>query len=514
MVEEKVSLMSELYQNSIKNIKEGEITKGKIVSWGPKEVLIDIGYKSEGTIPTAQFSREELQPGAEVDVYIESIENDAGMIVLSREKAYKLQGWNKIGLNFREGDLVEGSIRRKIKGGYLVDVAGIEGFLPLSLSSFRNMSDAEIMNKPFKFKLVKLNQMRHSIIVSRKEAVYKEREESREKLWTALKIGEVMSGVVKGITDFGAFIDLGGVDGLLHITDMSWSKIAHPSEVVAVGDKIEVMILNLDRKEGKVSLGLKQKQADPWSQVETKYAIGSRVKGKVVNILAYGVFVELEKGIEGLIHISEISWAKRVANLQGIFAVGDVIEVQILSLDREARRISLSVKQLEANPWLDAESKFTAGSRVQGKVRGFTDYGAFVELDNNLEGMIHVSDMSWTKRVNHPQDVLKKGQKIEVMVLAVDGTNRRISLGLRQTEASPWPEIARKYPIDTILEAEVVQQSPFGIFAKIDESLEGLIYSSEIDKETAEKLKPSDKIKVKVIKVDVEQGKIGLSARV
>ena len=514
MVEEKVSLMSELYQNSIKNIKEGEITKGKIVSLGPKEVLIDIGYKSEGTIPTAQFSREELKPGTEVDVYIESIENDAGMVVLSREKAYKLQGWNKIGLNFREGDLVEGSIRRKIKGGYLVDVAGIEGFLPLSLSSFRNMSDAEIMNKPFKFKLVKLNQMRHSIIVSRKEAVYKEREEGREKLWTALKIGEVMSGVVKGITDFGAFIDLGGVDGLLHITDMSWSKIAHPSEVVAVGDKIEVMILNLDRKEGKVSLGLKQKQSDPWSQVETKYAIGSRVKGKVVNILAYGVFVELEKGIEGLIHISEISWAKRVANLQGIFAVGDVIEVQILSLDREARRISLSVKQLEANPWLDAESKFTAGSRVQGKVRGFTDYGAFVELDNNLEGMIHVSDMSWTKRVNHPQDVLKKGQKIEVMVLAVDGTNRRISLGLRQTEANPWPEIAKKYPIDSVLEAEVVQQSPFGIFAKIDESLEGLIYSSEIDKETAEKLKPSDKIKVKVIKVDVEQGKIGLSARV
>lgn len=514
MVEEKVSLMSELYQNSIKNIKEGEITKGRIVSLGPKEVLIDIGYKSEGTIPTAQFSREELKPGVEVDVYIESIENDAGMIVLSREKAYKLQGWNKIGLNFREGDLVEGSIRRKIKGGYLVDVAGIEGFLPLSLSSFRNMSDAEIMNKPFKFKLVKLNQMRHSIIVSRKEAVYKEREESREKLWIALKIGEVMSGVVKGITDFGAFIDLGGVDGLLHITDMSWSKIAHPSEVVAVGDKIEVMILNLDRKEGKVSLGLKQKQVDPWSQVETKYAIGSRVKGKVVNILAYGVFVELEKGIEGLIHISEISWAKRVANLQGIFAVGDVIEVQILSLDREARRISLSVKQLEANPWLDAESKFTAGSRVQGKVRGFTDYGAFVELDNNLEGMIHVSDMSWTKRVNHPQDVLKKGQKIEVMVLAVDGANRRISLGLRQTEANPWPEIAKKYPIDTNLEAEVVQQSPFGIFAKIDESLEGLIYSSEIDKETAEKLKTSDKIKVKVIKVDVEQGKIGLSARI
>src|SRR3989338_8307369 len=369
MVEEKVSLMSELYQNSIKNIKEGEITKGRIVSLGPKEVLIDIGYKSEGTIPTAQFSRDELKTGTEVDVYIESIENDAGMIVLSREKAYKLQGWNKIGNNFREGDLVEGSIRRKIKGGYLVDVSGIEGFLPLSLSSFRNMSDAEIMNKPFKFKLVKLNQMRHSIIVSRKEAVYKEREENREKLWTALKIGEIMQGVVKGITDFGAFIDLGGVDGLLHITDMSWSKISHPSEMVALGSKIEVMILNLDKESEKISLGLKQRFPDPWQDVEKKYTVGSKMKGKVVNILPYGVFVELEKGIEGLIHVSEISWTKRISNPGEMFAVGDILETQVLSVDKESRRISLSLKQLEQNPWLEAESKYPVGTKVSGKVR-------------------------------------------------------------------------------------------------------------------------------------------------
>lgn len=514
MVEEKMSLMDKLYESSLKEIKDGQIVTGKIVSVSPKEVLVDIGYKSEGIISAQEFSNAELEVGREIEVYVDSIESDAGTVVLSREKAIKLQGWHRIDKNFRDGDLIEGTVRRKIKGGYLVDVCGIEGFLPLSLSSFRNMADADILNRQFKFKMVKLNNLRHSMIVSRKEAVSKERAEGRDKLWETLKIGEARSGIVKSITDFGAFIDLGGIDGLLHITDMSWSKVAHPSEVVAVGDKIEVMILNLDRKESKVSLGLKQRLPDPWSDVENKYPIGSKIKGKVVNILPYGLFVELEKGIEGLIHISEISWAKRVTNLQGVFAVGDMLEVQVLSVDKEAHRISLSVKQLENNPWLDVEAKFPPGSQVSGKVRGFTEYGAFIELDNSIEGMIHVSDMSWTKRVNHPQDVLKKGQRVDVTVLSVDGTNRRISLGLKQLTENPWQEIAQKYPLETVLEAEVIQVAPFGVFARIDESLEGLIYSSEIDKDVLDKLKPSDKIKVKVIKVDVEQAKIGLSAKV
>lgn len=514
MVEEKTSLMDKLYESSLKEIRDGQIVAGRIVSVSPKEVLVDIGYKSEGVISAQEFSNAELVVGREIEVYVDAIENDAGTVVLSREKAIKLQGWHRIDKNFRDGDLIEGTVRRKIKGGYLVDVCGIEGFLPLSLSSFRNMADADILNRQFKFKMVKLNNLRHSMIVSRKEAVSKERAEGRDKLWETIKIGEIRSGIVKSITDFGAFIDLGGIDGLLHITDMSWSKVAHPSEVVAVGDKIEVMILNLDRKESKVSLGLKQRLPDPWNDVENKYPIGSKVKGKVVNILPYGLFVELEKGIEGLIHISEISWAKRVTNLQGVFAVGDMLEVQVLSVDKEAHRISLSVKQLETNPWLEAEAKYPVGSRVAGKVRGFTEYGAFIELDNNIEGMIHVSDMSWTKRVNHPQDMLKKGQKVDVMVLSVDGANRRISLGLKQLAENPWPEIAQKYPLETVLEAAVIQVAPFGVFAQIDECLEGLIYSSEIDKDVLEKLKPSDKIKVKVIKVDVEQAKIGLSAKV
>lgn len=514
MVEEKTSQLDKLYESSFKEIKDGQIVKGKILAISPKEVLVDISYKSEGVIAAAEFSKEELEVGREIEVYVDAVENDSGMVVLSKEKAAKLQGWDRIDRNFREGDLIEGVVRRKIKGGYLVDVCGIEGFLPVSLSSFRNMPDQEILNKQFKFKAVKLNNQRHSIIVSRKEALTKEKAENREKLWAALKIGEIQGGTVKSITDFGAFIDLGGVDGLLHITDMSWAKISHPSEVVAIGDKIEVMILNLDRKEGKVSLGLKQRLPDPWSDIENKYAVGAKVKGKVVNILPYGVFVELEKGIEGLIHISEISWAKRITNLQGIFAVGDMLEVQVLSLDKEARRISLSIKQLETNPWLEAESKYPVGSRISGKVRGFTEYGAFVELDSNIEGMIHVSDMSWTKRINHPQDILKKGQRIEVVALSVDGANRRISLGLKQLEPNPWPELANKYPLDTMIEAEVVSLAPFGVFVKLEENLEGLIYANEIEKETLEKLKPSDKIKVKVIKVDVEQAKIGLSAKV
>ncbi|MDD5409735.1 MAG: S1 RNA-binding domain-containing protein, partial [Candidatus Omnitrophica bacterium] len=311
----------------------------------------------------------------------------------------------------------------------------------------------------------------------------------------------------------GAFIDLGGVDGLLHITDMSWSKISHPSEIVAIGDKIEVMILNMDQASGKVSLGLKQRLADPWQDIGDKFTVGAKVKGKVVNILPYGVFVELEKGIEGLIHVSEISWTKRVNNPGEMFAVGDMLETQILSVEKESRRISLSLKQLEQNPWTEAESRYPVGSKVSGKVRGFTDYGAFVELDSNLEGMIHVSDLSWTKRIGHPQDVLKKGQKVDVAILSVDASNRRIALGLKQLQDNPWAKIAEKYPLDTVLEAEVSSLTEFGVFAKIDDELEGLIYSSEIEKETVAGLKPGDKIKVKVIKVDVEQAKIGLTAR-
>jgi small subunit ribosomal protein S1 len=508
------SMMEQLYNQSIKILREGQIIKGKIVSLKSKEVLVDVGFKSEGIVPVTEFTKEDLEVGKELDFFIECLENDAGMIGLSREKALRIQGWDKIVQNSKEGTLIEGRPVKKVKGGFLVDVMGVEGFLPASLSAFRNVPDKNIINKAFKFKIIKINNLRHSIILSHREAVQKEKEEAKEKIWQDLKVGGIYSGTVKAITDFGAFVDLGGVDGLLYITDMSWSKISHPSEIVALGDKIDVMILNLDRESGKISLGLKQRLPDPWQDIETKYSVGSKVKGKVVNILPYGVFVELEKGIEGLIHVSEISWTKRISNPGEMFAIGDTVEVQVLSIDKEARKISLSLKQLEQNPWLEAESKYPVSTKVQGKVRGFTAYGVFVELDSNLEGMIHISDISWTKRITHPQDAFKKGQKVEVLVLSVDAANRRIALGLKQLQPNPWPDIAAKYPLDTVLETEVVNMTDFGIFVKIDEDLEGLVYTSEIDKDKMTQLKVGDRLKVKVIKVDVEQAKIGLSAKI
>ncbi|MBI4972845.1 MAG: 30S ribosomal protein S1 [Candidatus Omnitrophica bacterium] len=508
------SEMEQLYNQSIKIIRDGQIISGKIVSVRQNDVLVDVGFKSEGLVPLAEFDKGDLEVGKELDFLVDSVEDDAGLIRLSRQKAMRIHGWDKVVKNSQDGELVEGRPLKKVKGGFLVDVNGIEGFLPASLSAFKGVPDKDILNKNFKFKIVKINNLRRSLILSRREAIQKERQVAKDKLWQELKTGEICSGTVKAITDFGAFVDLGGVDGLLHITDMSWSKISHPSEIVALGDKIDVVILNLDKENNKVSLGLKQRLPDPWQEIGTKYNVGSTVKGKVVNIVPYGVFIELEKGIEGLIHISEMSWTKRITNPGEMFAIGDILETQVLSVDKDSRRISLSLKQLEQNPWLEADLKYTAGSKVQGKVRGFTDYGAFVELDSSLEGMIHVSDMSWTKRINHPQDLLKKGQKLEVVVLSVDAQNRRISLGLKQLQPNPWTEIASKYPLDTVLDSEVVSITDFGVFVKIDQDLEGLVYANEIDKDKLAQLKPGDKMQVKVIKVDVEQAKIGLSAKI
>ncbi len=507
--------LEQLYNASIKIVREGQIVKGRVVLVKQKEVLIDVGFKSEGLVPIGEFSKDELEIGRELDFFVDSIEDDSGAIALSREKSRRIQGWDRVVQYSQDGTLVEGTIGKKVKGGFLVDVLGIEGFLPASLSAFKGVTDKDILNRQFKFKIIKINKMRYSIILSRREAVQKERDELKDKLWQELKPKAIYTGTVKAITDFGAFIDLGGVDGLLHITDMSWSKVSHPSEIVAVGDRIEVMVLNLDREANKISLGLKQRLPDPWQDIETKYIAGTRVKGKIVNILPYGVFVELDKGIEGLVHVSEISWTKKFNNPSEVYAIGDIVEAQVLSVDKEARKIALSLKQLEQNPWTDAEAKFPQGTKVQGKVKGFTKYGVFVELDSSLEGMVHISDMSWTKRIAHPQDVLKKGQKIEAVVLSVDSQNQRIALGLKQLQANPWQDIANKYPLETMIdEVEVVSVTDFGVFVKIEEDLEGLIYSSEIDKEVSSKLNPGDKIKAKVIKIDVDQGKIGLTANI
>lgn len=507
------SVMEQLYNQSIKEITEGGIIKGKIVSLKTKEVLVDVGFKSEGIVAITEFKKDELEIGRELDFFVQSIEDDSGMISLSRDKARCMQGWDTIMQNYASGGLVDGRPINKVKGGFIVDVMGMEGFLPASLSAFKGVADKDILGNTFKFKIIKLNKLRYGIILSRREALQKEKEELKAKLWGEIKIGSVYPGNVKAITDFGAFIDLGGADGLLHITDMSWSKISHPSEIVAVGDRIEVALLGMDKDSGKISLGLKQRFPDPWQEIDGKFSISAKIKGKVVNILPYGVFVELEKGVEGLIHISELSWTKKVNNPSEVFAIGDMVEAQVLTIDKDSRKIALSIKQLESNPWLDAEGKFPVGTKIQGKVKNFAKYGVFVELDSNLEGMIHVSDLSWTKRITNPQDILKKGQKVDVVVLSVDSTNQRIALGLKQLQNNPWPEIASKYPLDTTLETEVVSITDFGVFVKIDDEIEGLVFTNEIDPEQLKKLKPSDKIKVKVIKVDVEQGKIGLSAK-
>ncbi len=514
MSEDKRSAMMELYSVSLRDIKEGEIVKGKIIEVTRQEVVIDVGFKSEGFISLEEFHRpEDLQVGQEIDVLIESIEDDEGGLILSHEKAEKYKGWQKITTEIKEGDYVDGRVVKQVKGGFIVDVYGVDAFLPMSLSSFKGMSPAEIMANKFKFQIAKMNTQRRNIILSRRDLVQKEKENAKAKLWDQIAKGQRMKGAVKGITDFGAFIDLGGVDGLLHITDMSWSRINHPSEIVALGDKIEVLILDFDRENAKVSLGLKQILPNPWDDVEKRYPLGTKVKGKVVNIMPYGVFVEIDRGIEGLLHSSEISWKKKAVNPQEMFSVGDILEIQIISIDKDAKRISLSLRQLEANPWQEAVAKYPVGVRVQGKVKGFTDYGAFVELQDNLEGMIHVSDMSWTKKVNHPQEILKKGQDIEVMVLAVDPESRKITLGLKQTMPNPWSEIAQKYPVGTEVDSQVVANSNFGVFVKLEEDLEALVYSSEIEKSAAVALKPGDKLRVKVIKVDTDQMKIGLSTR-
>jgi len=514
----KISSFEEAYYASIKELKEGEIIKGKIVDVTKKEVVVDIGHKSEGLIALDEFDEpENLKPGEEIEVLLESIEDENGMVVLSKKKAQKIMGWERIINNYNEGDVIKGKAMRKVKGGLMVDI-GVEAFLPASQSTLKGPIDlGTLLKKELDYKIIKINKPRKNIVVSRKEVLSAEQEEQRSKLMEELKKDEIRKGVVKNITDFGAFISLGGIDGLLHITDMSWGRISHPSEVLAVGDEVEVMILDFDRDNSKVSLGLKQKTANPWEDVDSKYPIGSKLKGKVVNLVPYGAFVELEKGVEGLIHISEISWTKRINHPSEVLAIGDTVEAVVLSIDIDNQKISLGLKQLEANPWLEAPVKYPVGSNIKGKIKNLTDYGAFVELDENIDGLIHVSDISWTKKISHPSEVLKKGQKVETVILSVDQENMKIALGLKQMEEDTWPQYVDKYPINTDIEGAITKITNFGIFVEFDKDLEGLIHISELSEEPSanleEMFKVGDKVKAKVVKVDNETRKIGLSMR-
>ncbi|MFA7677079.1 MAG: S1 RNA-binding domain-containing protein [Candidatus Omnitrophota bacterium] len=506
--------LANAYYDSIKELNEGEIVKGKIVSVNPTEVVVDVGYKSEGIILREEFKGVDIDNMKEIDVYVENVEDEDGKIILSFKRARETHGWLTLANSHKEGDLVEGMVVRKVKGGYMVNVFGVEGFLPQSLSSFRNMDDEEVIGKSFMFQIVKLNKMKGSFIISRRDALRAEREVSRKKIWESIEEGKIVQGSVKSITNFGAFIDLGGVDGLLHIADMSWKKITHPSEFVAVGDDIKVMVLGFDREKGKISLGLKQTTPDPWKEIDKKFSPGLALKGRITNIQNYGIFVELEKGIEGLVHISEVSWTRRFINLQEAFALGDAIEVKVINVDPSERKISLSIKQLEKDPWDDIENMVTIDSSIKGKVNGFGDGCAYAELDNGLEGIIYNEDISWTKRISRAQEILKRGHSYEWKILGIDRSNKKVILGLKQLVKDPWPEILEKFPVGTVLEGKVVKVTNFGVFVQISDELEGLVFSGEMSQELVESLKPADALKVQIIKIDPGSAKIGLSANI
>ncbi len=507
--------LARLYDATVKDLEEGQIVKGKIIEIRPAEVVVDIGYKSEGIISIKEFAEpEKLKVGDELEVLLETKENEYGCVVISKQKADKLQGWERIISTYKEGDIIEGKASRKVKGGLMVDI-GMEAFLPASLAGLKTYSKLdEMIGQKCEFKIIKINRVRKNIVLSRKEVIRQRLEESRRKLLSELEKGRLVTGTVKNITDFGAFIDLGGLDGLLHITDMSWGRLSHPSEMLAIGDKVEVVVLDFNKETNRVSLGLKQKTLNPWEEADKKYPVGSKVKGKVVNIMPYGAFIELEKGIEGLVHISELSWSKRYSHPNELLAIGDVIEAVVLDMDKNNQKISLGIKQLEADPWVEAETKYGVNSRVKGKVRNLTDYGAFVELEDGIDGLIHVSEMSWTKKVNHPKEILKKGQKIEAVVLAVDSRSRKLSLGLKQLLPDPWPKIAQTYKAGFQTTGKITKITNFGIFVELEKDLEGLLHISELEARSAAELeskyKVGGKIDVEVIKLDEVQRKIAL----
>lgn len=509
--------MAHIYESSIAHFEEGQIVKGKIVGLTPKEVIVDIGYKSEGIISMNEFrSPKDLKVGEEIDVLLEAKENEDGMVVLSKEKVERARGWDRIVKECVEGDLLTGKILKRVRGGFMVDV-GVEAFLPASQAILRE-TDRFDSSEEIEFKILKINKFRKNVVVSRKGALYRKKEEERKKTLSTLTKGTLVKGVVKNITDFGAFVDIGGgVIGLLHIADMSWGRVSHPSEIVAVGDQVEVMILNFNKDEMKVSLGIRQKTQDPWGNVEEKYPVGSKVTGKVVNLAPYGAFIELEKGIEGLVHISEFSWTKRYNSPSDLMAIGDRVEIVVLDINPGARKISLGVKQLEQDPWQGIEDKYKVGEKVKGKVRHITDYGAFVELIEGIDGLVHVSDLSWTKKIAHPKDVLKKGDKIETVILSVDGVNRRIALGVKQLLSDPWDDIQAKYTPGTPLKGKIVKITNFGMFVEIENELEGLLHISEIalgeGEQLETKFKVDDEINVSILRVDGVQKKIALSAK-
>ncbi len=509
----------QLYEDSLKDLEEGEIVRGRVLKIDDKEVTVDVGFKSEGVIPVEEFpDLEGVKVGDEIEVFLEKTENQDGLVVLSKQRADFVKVWDRVKTAADQGQLVEGKLVRKIKGGVVVDLYGVEAFLPGSQIALRQVQNVDsLIGQGMEFKIIKLNKRRRNIVVSRRAVLEEHRAKQKSEIIQELAKDQIREGVVKNITDFGAFVDLGGIDGLLHITDMSWGRVSHPSELVSIGEKVKVKVLSFDPEKERISLGMKQLTPYPWEDVDKRYAVAQKVKGKVVSITDYGAFVELEKGIEGLIHISEMSWTRHVRHPSKVVAIGDQIEAVILKIDKENEKISLGLKQTEPDPWLTLDQRFPIGTRLSGKVRNLTNFGAFVEIEEGIDGLVHISDMSWTRRVVHPSEVLKKGDKVDVVVLSIDKDARRISLGLKQVSEDPWPTLAEKYIPDLIVKGNVVRLLDRGVIVDLEEGLEGFIPLSQLGvdglKKPADSFKVGDDLNLKVTRVDTQAHRIILSVR-
>ncbi len=513
--------LAALYEETFRNLEEGTITEGRVVALTKDKVVVDIGYKSEGMIPGDQFSADELQQikiGDRLQVYIEECEDADGNLVLSKEKADKMKIWEELEKLHKEEKSIEGKIISRIKGGMMVDI-GVKAFLPGSQIDLHPVRDLDgLVGRVVPLKIIKINHRRGNVVVSRRVLLEETRDKKRQTTLSTLKEGQLIQGTVKNITDYGAFIDLGGIDGLLHITDMSWGRVGHPSEMFTVGDRVEVTVLKYDRETGRISLGLKQKTADPWTNVATKYPVGTRIKGRVVSLTDYGAFVEIEPGVEGLVHVSEMSWTHEVRHPSRVVSIGDQVEAAVLNVDPASRKISLGMKQTAPNPWNMVEGKYPVGTRIEGKVKSLTDFGAFIGLEEGIDGLIHISDMSWTKHVKHPSELFKKGQKVEAVVLRLDKEKERLSLGFKQLTRDPWDdEIPNRYRVGDAAKGKVSKVADFGIFVELEGGVEGLIHISEacLDQQVKleEKFKLQDEVAAKIIKVDRDERKIALSLR-
>jgi small subunit ribosomal protein S1 len=499
--------MLSMYEGTMASIAEGEIVKSKVLRVTENAVILDVGFKSEGSVPLDEF-KDVPKEGDEVEVFLEHLEDQEGAVVLSKKKADFMRVWEKIRIAYESDQPVEGTLMKKIKGGVVVNVMGVDAFLPGSQIALRRVPNIdELLGQSYEFKIIKLNKRRRNIVVSRRVILETERASKREHLMKELEVGQVRKGVVKNITDFGAFIDLGGVDGLLHITDMSYGRVSHPTELVQIGTEVEVKVLDIDWQRERISLGMKQLQNYPWKDVSEKYPVGTRVQGKVVSITNYGAFVELEPGIEGLVHISEMSWTRNVRHPSKIVSIGETIEAVVLKVDETEEKISLGMKQTEQDPWMILPQRYPVGTRIQGKVRNLTSFGAFVELEPGIDGLIHISDMSWTKRVQHPSEVVKKGDSVDVVVLNIDGENKRISLGLKQAEEDPWLRIGENYPVGTKLRARAVRLMDKGVVVDLGNDLEGFVPMShlgtdQVVENPGDIIKEGQPLDVEVLEVD------------